>query len=756
MEARTVGHYRLFEKIGEGGMGAVYRAEDTRLGRMVALKFIRPESLGDATTRQRFLREARTIALLDHPNICTIFEIGQEGNETFLAMSYVDGPSLVSLMHAGRLPVSKAIDIATQIAEGLAEAHRKGVVHRDIKPGNVLLTNRGLVKIVDFGLAVLGGDPRVTRSGIAVGTPAYMAPEQWTGMEPDPRSDIWSLGVVLFEMLTGRLPFGGVDGRTLRYSVLEETPLPLRELRRDAPLELDALVAEMLAKEPRRRTASAEKAASLLKACGKSAAALAGRSPAEPTITTTMTAVAVPSPEVSSIAVLPFANNAADPDNEYFADGITEELITGLAKIGSLRVVSRASAFRFKNSREDPREIGRQLRVNYLLTGSVRRSGDRLRITSELVSAENGYQLWSEVYQREARDVFAIQEDLAEAILSTLKIQLSSENPLAEQTGERPSLQAYQLYLKGLFYWNKRTAPDMNRAIEFFQEAINTSPLYLKPYSGLSDALMLSTLLGWEQPRRAMPRAKAAALTALQHHPKQAEAHISLAMIQYLYDWNPEAAAASFQTGLRLAPHYAIGKAFHAHFLLWTGEFSKAMREIDEALDLDPLSLNIMSNRGWFLIYQRRYAEAADTLNHSLYMDPDYVRSNLYLGAALAGLGKFEEALAATRKAMASSSKDPILSYWLARILAEAGHKDEARMLLAEIEPETRGAVASPLDLAIPYGALGDYESASELMERAIEERWPLPPFLRDPRIDCLRRYPRFTRALRQADLPIL
>jgi len=751
MDTQTIAHYKLLEKIGEGGMGAVYRAEDTRLGRAVALKFIRPESIAVEAVRQRFLREARAIAALDHPNICTIFEFGADGEQAFLAMSYVDGPPLSALLRTGPLPILRAVDIATQIAEGLAEAHHKGVIHRDIKPGNILIAARGTVKIVDFGLAALSGEARLTMRGLAVGTPAYMAPEQWMSLEPDPRSDIWSLGVVLFEMLSGKLPFSGVEGRTLGHSILHDPPPSLAALRQEIPPELARLVELMLAKEPDHRIPSAGQAGRLLKDCTLAASGPAAR-PAR-TVTMGSLPAAEQAPETISIAVLPFLNNASDPDNEYFAAGITEELITGLSKVGPLGEVSRASAFRFKKSDQDPRDIGRQLKVRYLLTGSIRRSGDRLRMTAELISAEDGYQLWSEVYQRESRDVFAIQEELSEAILATMKIKLSATNPLAVQARPTPDLQAYQLYLKGLFHWNKRTQPAMERAIGFFQEAIDADPLYPQPYCGLADALMLSALFAWDTPAKTMPRARQAALKALEINPHQAEAQVSLAMIQYLYDWDTAAAAASFSAGTRLGPRYAIGRAFHAHFLLWTGRYDQAMREIEEALDLDPLSLNIMTNRGWFLIYQRRHAEAAEALTRALELEPEYVRANLYLGTALTLLGRATEGIAATRKAVASSPQDPILLAWLARVYALAGLPDQARELLRQIESRAEASGISPLDLAIPYGALQESDRAAELMERAIEQRWPVPMLLRDPRADPFREHPRFVAALRRAGL---
>jgi serine/threonine-protein kinase len=750
MTANTLAHYKILEKIGEGGMGVVYRAEDTRLSRFVALKFLRAESTSDERYQTRFLREARAVAALDHPNICTVYEIGEAQGRMFLAMSYVDGPSVSALLRNGRLNLRQAIDIASQTAEGLAEAHGKGMVHRDIKPGNLLLTSKGTVKIVDFGLAALfGGGPdgeiRITQAGMAVGTPAYMAPEQWLGEDPDPRADLWSLGVVLYQALTGEMPFLGAESRTLRHSVLNEHPRRMSSLRPELTPEWDAVMEKMLAKRAEERPQSAHKVCEMLRSLRPG-----GTRPAtESTVTTSVT----PPPrrdEPPSIAVLPFVNTASDPENEYFADGITEELITGLAKIGSLRVVSRASAFRLKGTSQDLQDIGRQLNVKFLLTGSVRKAADRVRITAELVGASDGYQIWSEVYRRDARDVFAIQEELAGKILDTLKIKLS----MAGQPKPRnENFEAYQLYLKGLFYWNKRTGPAMERAIDFFQQAMDADPTYPQPYCGLADSLMLSALLSWAAPKQTMLRAKNAAARALELDPTLAEAHISMAMVNYLYDWDAAAAAKQFRAGLELNPGYAIGRAFHAHFLLWTGSYEAAMQEIKEALDLDPLSLNLISNVGWFLIYQKRPQEAADWLKKALDLDPDYVRANLYLGTALAMMGRAEEAIAATRHAVQRSPNDPTLALWLARAYALSGRDREAREALSQVEALSSERYISPLDLAIVYGALDQIPRAVEFLEKAVEERCTVPMFLRDPRFDPFRDDPRFVDLVRRAGL---
>ena len=765
MELKNIAHYKLGKKLGEGGMGAVYQAEDTRLGREVALKFINAGVSDRDHAHARFLREARAVAALDHPNICTIFEIGEDNGHTYLAMAIVDGPSLSRLLRNGRLPVRKSIEIAAQVAAGLAEAHRKGIVHRDIKPGNILLNSRGVVKIVDFGLAALGGEDRITRDGSVLGTPAYMSPEQWQGLDPDPRSDIWALGVVLFEMVTGQPAFTRSEGRAVSWAILNQPLPPLRQLRPDAPETLARLVSQMLAKDPASRLQTADEVETLLLALDHSNKHTEAVS-ADPSDAITMAVHTVKSirsvtqvsraSEIPTIAVLPFVNTGGDPENEYFADGITDELIAGLARIRVLKVVSRASAFRFKGSHSDPRDIARQLSVRYLVTGSLRRMGDRLRMTAELVSAEDGFSMWSEVYQREVRDVFAIQEELSGSILAALRIQLSAVNPFAGAARANPDLPAYQLYLKGLFHWNRRTQTSMLQAVECYEKAIELDPLYLQPYSGLADALMLTTLFAWDTPRRTMPRAKQVLLKALEIDPRHAESHFSMAMTRFLYDWDTVGASGDFSVGLELQPHYAIGRAFHAHFMMWTGDYQRANLEMQEALVFDPLSINAMTNQGWFFFYQRRFEDAETALISVLELDPAAVRANMYLGAAQSYLGKHRAAIESTRRAAAASPLDLTLQAWLASALALAGQTAEAREILAVIESRAETVCVSPLDLALPYGALGDVEQAAALMEQAIAGRWPVTVFLGDPRLDPVRRHPRLVAALEAAGLSLL
>ena len=762
MNVRTIAHYNILEKLGEGGMGAVYKAEDTRLSRTVALKFVRASLADDDDVRLRFFREARAVAALDHPTICTIFEIGEDSGNAFIAMSFVDGPSVATLLREGRLPIEKAVDIAIQVADGLAEAHSKGVVHRDIKPANILLTRRDVVKIVDFGLASLRGDDRVTLRGAILGTPCYMAPEQWQGFDADPVSDLWALGIVLYEMLAGAVPFAPSEGRPVSYRVLRESPRPLRSLRRDAPSNLERLVERFLAKDRDQRISSAAEGARLLREWSRhivnseaiTELNLTAPSFARSTPTSRSDVARSAIADVPTVAVLPFRSTTVDPEDDYFADGVTEEIITGLARVGALRVVSRASSFVFKGVNIEPAEIGRKLNAKYLVTGSIRRAGNQLRLTAELLTAEDGFGIWSEVYQREIRDVFAIQEELAAGILAALRIQLSSVSVFAGRSRNAPELPAYQLYLKGLFHWNKRNQPAMERAIGFFQEAIDADPLYPQPYCGLADALIISALFAWDAPRHTMPRAKHALLKALELNPNQAEAHMSFALLQFLHEWDAPAAAENFRIGLELAPRYAVGRAFFAHFQMWNGEFESAWKELNQAWELDPLSMNIMTNRGWFLFYQHRFEEAIDVLQHTLELDPQFVRANLYLGAALAQLDRIPEALSATRAALAASPDDPSMLMWLARVYARGGMPEDAHQTLQRVESSAKPV--SPLDLALPYAALNELDRAATLFEQAVADRWPVTVFLRDPRLDPLRAHPRFIAALENAGLPLL
>ncbi|MGH7597342.1 MAG: protein kinase domain-containing protein [bacterium] len=530
MIGQTISHYKILEKLGGGGMGVVYKAQDLKLDRFVALKFLPPHLSADEEEKKRFIHEAKAASALDHPNICTIYEIDETEDgadcvrRMFIAMAYYEGETLKKKIERGPLPIDQTLDLAIQIAQGLAKAHEHGITHRDIKPANVMITKDGIVKIVDFGLAKLAGVVGLTKAGITLGTPAYMSPEQARGEEVDHRTDIWSLGVVLYEMLIAQLPFRGEYEAAMMYSILNEEPKPLADLRADAPNKLQQIVEKAITKNPDQRYQHIHEMLTDLSALKKQ---LESESAKE------SDSEKKPAP---SIAVLPFADLSPQKDQEYFCDGMAEELINALTKIEALKVVARTTAFSFKGEKLDVREIGRKLNVETLVEGSVRKAGNRVRITAQLVNVVDGYHLWSEKYDREMEDIFAIQDDIAQQIVAALKIKLIGEPsvPLVKRYTE--NLEAYHLYLKGRYYWNKRYEGLLQKGMECFGQALAKDPDYALAYAGLADSYSILGIYHFLPPKEAFSRAKAAAEKALKIDESLAEAHTSLGAIGFCYD----------------------------------------------------------------------------------------------------------------------------------------------------------------------------------------------------------------------------
>ncbi len=614
MIGQIISHYRVIEKLGEGGMGVVYKAEDTRLKRTVALKFLPRELTLDPRAKERLAREARAVSALDHANICTIHEIDEtEDGQMFICMACYEGSTVRAKIDDGPLDLDEALGIAAQVAEGLREAHEKHIVHRDIKPANLIVTQRGRVKIMDFGLAKLAGQTQLTRAGATVGTVDYMSPEQARGRDVDHRTDIWSLGVVLYEMLTGRLPFTGEHAQAVIYAILNEEPEPVTQLRPDLPEELDSIVSKALATLPDSRYCDAGVMLDDLTNLrgGSASAALTVEAPA-----------AAPEP---SVAVLPFTNMSADPEQKYFCDGIAEEIIHALVHVEGLRVVARTSAFAFKDRCEDIREIGRKLNAETLLEGSVRKAGSQLRITAQLVNVATGYHMWSKRYDRELRDVFEIQDEISRSIVEALEIELSGRERRALSARPTDNIDAYQAYLRGLDYAGRPdyTEEDFRLAVQMFERAIELDPAFALAHAELSKAHSALFFHGHDRTEARVARAKEAVDRALELEPTLPDAHLALGCYHYWCHQEFEQALAEFAIAERDLRNDARILAVVAAILKRKGQVRQTVDHYKKAFELSPRDASLPHEIGCACMTIRDYVEAERYYDRSIALTPD-------------------------------------------------------------------------------------------------------------------------------------
>ncbi|HTQ80043.1 MAG TPA: protein kinase, partial [Thermoanaerobaculia bacterium] len=637
MIGQTISHYRILEKLGGGGMGVVYKGRDLRLDRLVALKFLPPQLSANPEARERFLQEAKAASALDHPNTCTIHQIDStDDGQLFIVMALYEGETLDRrLTGHGRLAPDEAVEIALEAGRGLSRAHRAGIVHRDVKPSNLMITHDGMVKILDFGIARLAGSNRVTHTGKVVGSIDYMSPEHARGEEVDQRTDVWSLGVVLYEMLTGERPFRGGNDQAVLYQILNGQPRSLLEHVPDLPHNIEHAVRKALTKQLHERYRSIEELIANLKD-------ETGGLP------TTISIRPSPAKPGASIAVLPFVDMSPEGDQEYFCDGMAEELIHLLTRVPGLRVASRSSTFQFKGKARELAAIRERLNVETLLEGGVRKSGNRLRITAQLVDLAQGFQLWSGRYDREIADVFAIQDEIAGTIVDTLKVELVGKlGPLPART-TAPDFEIYNLYLQGRFHWNKRTGEGLGKGVQYFQQVIERDPGYARGYAGLADAYLLLGVYGFAPPGEVMPKARQAAMRALALDDRAAEVYTSLGCLEAVYDWFWGNSERDFKRAIELDPGYATAHHWYATNLLTPmGRFEEAARELKVARELDPLSLAINASLGLLFFYSRNYAEAVAAYQKTLEIDPRFAMAQYFLGQTLSALGEGKEAVAA-------------------------------------------------------------------------------------------------------------
>ncbi len=750
-----IGPYEILAPLGAGGMGEVYRARDPRLSRDVAIKVL-PRSLAlDPGRRARFEREARAAGSLSHPNLLVVYDIGWDGETPFLVMELLRGESLAERLRQGALPPADAVDKARQIAVGLAAAHRQGVVHRDLKPGNVFLTEDGRVKILDFGLAKLGGEteaisvltnaptrPGDTLPGTLLGTVEYMSPEQARGEPTGPRTDVFSFGVVVYEMLTGCNPFARGSVAETISAILRDEPAPLRSLAPGAPELLTAFVGRCLAKKPEGRPASGEALASELEATRARSTTPARRARSRKTT-------------IESIAVLPFQVEEEAREADFLADGLGDTLVRALARLPKLRVTARSTVRAWSSQTADPRALGAELGVQAVLAGRVGGRGDRLALALELVDVEDGAVLWSERFADERAALLSTEEALTERIVELLRPRLGKESRRRLRRVRPRDAAAYEAYLRGRFFWNRWTPESLRASISHYDEAIARDPRFALAYAGLADSWAVLGNVKAVAPAEAYPRAKAAALKALALDDELAEAHASLGYVRRFFDWDWPAAAASFERALELDPDYATAHRWYGQYLSGMGRHEDALRHVRRALALEPLSLIIHTAVGDVLFYARRYHDAIPYYRRAIELDSSFLAGRSDLARALEFVGQLDEATAEYQAALQlaeGARADP--SVGLANVHAVNGRRQQAQQILGALRARRERSYVSAWGLASVYAVLGETEAALEWLERAYSEHDSTLVLLKvHPRFDALREAPRFEALLRQMQL---
>jgi eukaryotic-like serine/threonine-protein kinase len=789
-----LGAYQILAPLGAGGMGEVYRAMDTRLAREVAVKVISPRLMDDPNALARFEREARTVAALSHPNVVALYDVGRQNGLVFAVMELLDGEPLERFAATQQPSWRRALEVAVSVADGLASAHRKGLVHRDLKPANIFITDDGLVKLLDFGLAKT--DPfrsasesgsctaaDGTEPGTILGTVGYMSPEQVRGEAADHRSDIFSLGCVLYEMLAGRRAFGGNTSAETLAAILRDQPLELTAGNHHLPARVDAIVRRCLEKNPDHRFQSANDLAFALRellADTQSTSSRAGTTAITPRgrpgpvlVTASLLivlaavvlfdararALLVPNAagRVRSLAVLPLTNLSGDSGQEYFADAMTEELTTRLAKLGNWRVTSRTSVMGYRGTRKKIQEIARELGVDAILEGSVIRDGSRVKITAQLIDGRADRHLWADTYERDMEGVLAIQDDVARAVARQVDLKLTPAADAALAAATRNVLPAaYDAYVRGRHAWDKRSEADLHEAIGFFQESIDADPTYAPAYAGMADCYAQLGYGSYISPEDAFPRARAAARKALELDPTLAEAHASLGFALMYYDWNFAGADAEYRRAIELNPNYAIAHQWYAYLLTATERpLRDADREIEIAKSLDPLSVPINIDRAYILHYYDENDEALRAVRLALDMNPKYAPGYFWLGRIYTSEGRYADAEAALQRIGPLHTWTPAMAVQ-GYLYAKSGRPEDAKRVLTEFDELRRqGRYASGYAIAVIYAGLGDREHVFSYLDAAYQERshW-LVWLKRDPRWNDVRSDARFQTLVRKIGLP--
>ena len=861
---QMIGHYKISKRIGRGGMGEVYLASDISAGRKAALKLLPTQFTGDAERMKRFQQEARAVAGLNHPNILTIYEVGADSSLRYIASELIEGETLRQRLGRESMQLSEAVEIAIQVAGALAAAHEAGVIHRDVKPENIMLRPDGYVKVLDFGIAKLAEQEVPvtmakeealllveTNLGSVLGTVRYMSPEQARGAHVDRRTDIWSLGVVLYEMVTGHVPFTGDTPQKVMSSILEREPPPLTNYLAHSSAALQQIISKTLRKDRDERYRSAHHLLKALKdlrrnlefesffmngffdevkrrkvyrVAGAYIIAAAGiiqlASAAFPAwdlpnsalrlvimllligfplalvlgwifdltpqgIRATPTAAlgthrrsnlimlvaagviisAVAGlfllPRVSahkvdkSIAVLPFENASNEPNTEYLSEGISEALINSLSELQQLRVIARPTAFRYKGKDVDPRQVGRELGVTAVLTGKVRQMQDALNVQVDLVDAVTGAEIWGAGYDRKITDLVAVKQAIAQEVTAKLKLKLSSQEQRRLVNRDSTNAEAYQFYLRGRYFWNKRTSDGIKQAIEHFRQSVERDPNFALGYVGLADCYIGLTFYNFAAPHETMPKAKESAIKALALDNTLAEAHTSLAHVLTNYDWNWSEAEKEFKRSIELKPDYATAHEWYPiHYLTATGRLEEAVQEMKKALELDPASLVMNTFMGATLYYAGRYDEAIDQCRRTIQMDPNFAVAHWHLGLAYEQKQALDAATEEFKKAISQSGGSPLMRAALGRAYAESQKKHEANEMLNELNELAKREYVSAYELATIYVALGNNEQGFQLLAKAYAEHsFHLVNLNVSPQFKSVRSDPRFQNLVQRIGL---
>jgi serine/threonine-protein kinase len=785
MIGERIAHYRLTGRLGAGAMGVVYRARDERLGRDIALKLLPADAVGDETARKRLEREARTASALNHPHICTIYDVGEAGDQLFVAMELVSGRPLNDLVAGRGLPEATVVRIGMLLADALDHAHQHGIIHRDLKTANVVMTQEGRPKILDFGLAVqarvAGADDSTMPASpgelaLIAGTVPYMAPEVLRGEPAAPQTDLWALGVMLYEMCSGERPFRGATTFAITSAILRDEPPPLPM---GVSTALTRVIAKCLDKEPPNRYQRAGELRAALEAVAGTFVRSTAGLPARPRRAALAIAAAIvlagvaavlfgfdagglrerlfsssPGP-VRSIAVLPLQNLSGDPEQDYFSDGMTDALISDLAQIRALRVISRTSIMRYKGSTKSLPDIARELGVDAVVEGSVVRAGDNVRVTAQLIHAATDTHLWARNYERRLSDVLRLQADVAGAIADEIRIQVSPTERARLTAARSVDPAAHEAFLLGRHFWNTRTEDGLARSIQYFQKAIDADPGYALAYVGLADSYAILAGYGPVPPHEAMPKAKAAALTALELDGDNAEARASLAYVLTIYDYDWSRGEQEFKRAIALNPGYATARHWYGHHLMFVGRFDEAVAEMRRARELDPLSPIITTEVGYPRFFARQYDQAIDDYRRALDLNPTFFRAHWLLGQAYEQKRMFPEAVAALERAVELSNGNLVMTAALAHARALAGMRAEAEAIVDRLERVSRESYFSPYFLAEVHLALGHTGEALDWLDKAYAARDYFLRWLRiDPRLDPLRSQARFQALERRLNFP--